>query len=129
MSYRNQMARDFAQRMVGLGFRAFVAREGEGDYGIVTDDTGDRVLSFSMNDGGSLSGNYGPPTQRSGTGWRMNTHPFALLTADDVHKALHERPPLYCGGGGGGSGWRKFTTLAEHLKMYGSSSRYAEIQK
>lgn len=121
--YRNQMARDFAQRIAGLGFRVFVARDGTGEYGFIADETGEHVLSFSMNDGGSLGGNYGPPSQESGTGWRMDTHPSDLRTADDVRKALRAYPPNFCG-----KGWRRLSTLQSYLGMYGNSSRFSEVE-
>lgn len=111
----------FARRIRALGFRVFIARDGTGEYGFITDDTGERVLSFSFNDGSSLSGNYGPPSRESGTGWRLEEIPSDLRTAYDVHRALYAHPPAYCG-----KGWRNFTTLETYLKFY-SASRYAEI--
>lgn len=120
---RNQPVRDFAKHIVGLGFRVFIAREGMGEYGFITDAEGSRVLSFSFNDGGTLGGNYGPPSKESGTGWRIDGNPYTLKTADDVRKALNERPPQWVG-----KGWRYLVTLDQHLASYGSSSRYVESE-
>jgi hypothetical protein len=110
----------FALHVKGLGFRAFLAKRGT--YGFITDDTGSRVLSFSFTDGTSLSGNYGPPSQKSGTGWRLEQAPHDLVTAGDVRKALYEPAPHWCG-----DGWTRYTTLEQHLALYGSSSEYSEI--
>lgn len=104
----------------GLGFRVFLASSGT--YGFISDDKGERVLSFSFTDGGSLSGNYYPASHKSGTGWRMDGHPSRLKTAKDVREALHAYPPNYCG-----KGWKRFTTVADQLKEYGPSSKYEEI--
>jgi hypothetical protein len=117
-------AKEFAHFVKGLGFRAFVAEPGlgRGGYGFITDAEGSRVLSFSFNDGGSLGGNYGPPSQESGTGWRIDGHPLDLKTAHDVYRALYAHPPRWCG-----KGWKNLTTLEQHLQTYGKSSNYREI--
>jgi hypothetical protein len=120
MGYRDQMAHEFAERLTALGFRVFIARDGTGDYGCISDATGERVLSFSFNDGGSLGGNYGPPSSESGTGWRLELSPSDLRTAGDVRRALYANPPQWVG-----RGWRNLTTLKTYLGFYGSS-RYAE---
>ena len=113
-------ASEFAYFVKGLGFRVFLAKTR--DYGFITDADGSRVLSFSFTDGSRLSGNYWPPSQQSGTGWRMEISPHALRNAEDVRNALCARPPDWCG-----KGWKRYTTLADHLGMYGSSSGYVEI--
>ena len=131
-------AREFAHFVKGLGFRAFVAASGS--HGFITDREGTRVLSFQFSDGGSLGGNYGPPSQESGTGWRMNGSPWDLKTAADVKEALYATPPDWtrrgsdrchtCGReheGGSRGGWKYLTTLEQHLAMYGSSSKYEEV--
>lgn len=122
MNYRNQRAREFAAHIKALGFRVYIAKDGEDAYGFISDDTGARVLSFSFNDGGSLGGNYGPPSTTSGTGWRMDASPSDLKTAANVRDALNAYPPLWCG-----KGWRHLTTVTQHLAMYGASSHYAEV--
>lgn len=119
-NYRQAAASEFAARIKALGFRVFLAERGE--YGFITDAEGSRVLAFSFSDGGNLSGNYGPASRESGTGWRMDETPQSLLTADNVKRALYAHPPAWCV-----RGWKHFTTLKQHLAMYGTSSRYAEI--
>src|SRR5687768_14168584 len=97
-------ATDFAHRVKRLGFRVFLASSGT--YGFITDDAGSRVLTFSFTDvgGPTLSGNYGPPSQKSGTSWRLLQTPYDLVTADDVRKALHTPAPQWCG-----DGWKRYT--------------------
>ena len=121
MNYSQVAANEFAQSIKELGFRVFLAKSGT--YGIITDAEGTRVLSFSF-DGltQNLSGSYGPPSRESGTGWRLNAGPSDLMTRADVEKALRANPPEYCG-----RGWKRFTSLAEHLASYGESSGYAEV--
>lgn len=118
-------AREFAHFIKGLGFRAFVAGSPGGDgprgYGFITDASGERVLSFSMEQG--LSGNYGPPSRESGTGWRLDKDPSDLRTAEDVRNALYSNAPQWCG-----RGWKHYTTLAQHLAMHGSSSGYVRLR-
>lgn len=125
-------AREFAQFIKGLGFRAFVAaNDGTRGYGFITDAEGSRVLSFSMGDG-TLSGNYGPPSRTSGTGWQLNGSLWSLKTAEDVRQALYAPPPDWCRRAspqarGDNDGWKYLTTLEQHLGMYGSSSKYEEV--
>jgi hypothetical protein len=125
-----ETAREFAQFIKGLGFRAFVAGGPGGDgrrgYGFITDAEGTRVLSYSME--GSLSGNYGPPSRASGTGWQLPGSIWGLKTAEDVRAALYATAPDWIARGSeNASGFRYYCTLAQHLGMYGSSSKYQEI--
>ena len=108
----------FAGRISQMGFTVYVAKSG--DYGFITDDKASRVLSFSFTDGGSLSGNYGPPSTQSGTGWRMVKGPDSLKTADDVREALYASPPDWLRG----KGWRYLSTVAQYLQHYGPSSQF-----
>ena len=119
MNYKQEQTTELAARIKALGFRVFVAERGE--YGFITDAEGSRVLSFGFSDGGSLGGNYGPPSKESGTGWRMDRTPYDLKTAADVSAALYAPAPAFTG-----KGWRRYTTLEQHLQQYGSSSRYQE---
>ena len=114
----HQEVASFVERIKTLGFRVFVAERGE--YGFITDETATRVLSWSFTDGGRLSGNYGPPSQECGTGWVLEGSPWDLQTGDDVKSALYEHPPHWI------RGWKHFTTVEQHLAMYGQSSRYSE---
>jgi len=122
-------AREFAQFIKGLGFRAFVAsNDGIRGHGFITDATGSRVLSFSM-DSGDLGGNYGPPSRESGTGWQIpGATIWSLKTAEDVRRALYATPPDYCRRKTHNrGGWEHFTTLEQHLGLYGSSSKFQEL--
>lgn len=112
----------FAKRIKALGFRVFLAESRE--YGFITNDDGSRVISFSFSFEPSLSGNYGPPSRESGTGWRLSRSPESLRTVEDVEAAFAETPPAWCG-----KGWRYMTTLEQHLKDYGATSRYYEFQE
>jgi len=124
-------AREFAQFIKGLGFRAFVAGTPGGDgtrgYGFITDAKGERVLSFSMEQG--ISGNYGPPSRESGTGWRIADSVYCIKDAENVRRLLNSHPPDWIrrAGSDGRGGWKYFTTLKQHLGSYGSSSKYKEI--
>ncbi len=120
MSHRHDAARDFARFIKGLGFTVYLAIDGT--YGFITDDTADRVLSFSFTDGGTLSGNYGPPSAKSGTGWRLAQAPHDLRTREDVRRALYESPPAWCG-----DGWKRYTSVEQHMKLYGDSSEFTPV--
>jgi len=120
LTSRQKEALAFAERIKSMGFVVYLAERG--DYGFITDDTESRVLSFSFDDGGSLGGNYGPPSIESGTGWRMDKSPCDLKTATDVREALYANPPKFVG-----RGWRYLTTVKQHLDAYGNSSRYVRI--
>lgn len=122
MNVRQADALAFAKRIKAMGFRVFLAEKGE--YGFITNDDGSRVISFSFSCDPSLSGNYGPPSRESGTGWRLSRSPADLRTVEDVKAAFAETPPAFCG-----KGWRYMTTLEQHLKAYGASSRYTEVQE
>ena len=118
---RGDPTEDFAKRITDLGFVVYIAERG--GYGFVTDSAGTRVLSFSFNDGGSLSGNYGPPSTTSGTGWRMDESPWQLVTAEDVKRALYANPAPWAYRSG--KGWSYLSTAEQYLKQYGLSSRFA----
>lgn len=111
---------DWARTIKGLGFSVYLAKSGT--YGFIADEKAERVLSFSFTDGGSLSGNYGPASQQSGTGWRMDTGPYALTTYGDIHRALYTEAPAFCG-----KGWKHYTTVEQYLAMYGSSSQFTKL--
>lgn len=112
----------FAKRIKALGFRVFLAESRE--YGFITNDDGSRVISFSFSFEPSLSGNYGPPSHESGTGWRLSRSPESLRTVEDVEAAFAETPPAWCG-----KGWRYMTTLEQYLKAYDASSRFYEVHE
>lgn len=114
----------FAERITHIGFTVYLAESGF--YGFITDNTENRVLSFSFNDGTSLSGNYGPPSTQSGTGWRMDIQPHELISAEQVTKALYASPPDFTRRGG--IGWRYLSTVKQYLDAYGSSSKFTKFE-
>lgn len=119
--YNVTEAIEFAHRIKALGFIVYLAKDST--YGFITDATGSRVVSFSFGGVSSgLSGNYGPPSKESGTGWRISDNPHCLRTAADVRNALNANPPQWCG-----KGWKRHSTLADHLSQYGKSSGYVRI--
>ena len=113
--------RKFARRITDLGFVVYIAESGT--YGFITDAAESRVLSFSFNDCGSLSGNYGPASTQSGTGWRMDKGPHALATAEDVKETLYANPPDWLRG----RGWKYLSSVAQYLQQYGASSRFTKF--
>lgn len=117
-NYKREVALEVARRALAEGLRVFLANDGEGDYGFFTDQEGKRVVSFRVGFGSpSFTGNYGPPSRSSGTGWRIvDGFPATLASCLDAY------PPQWCG-----TGWRYLTTMAQHLEAYGKSSRYREI--
>jgi hypothetical protein len=116
--YNVTEAHDFAYRIKAMGFVVYMAAQGH--YGFISDEKGERVLSFQFPGiENTLSGNYGPPSRESGTGWRLEQSPESLRTIDDVRRALYAYPPKWCG-----EGWRNMTSLEQHLATYGKSSGY-----
>jgi hypothetical protein len=121
--YQQNEATEFALRITALGFKVYLAERGT--YGFITDDTGERVLSFQFTDGGSLGGNYGPPSKESGTGWRIDgTGPYDLKTAEQVRAALYATAPGWCG-----KGWKNYTTAEQELETYGASSGFQLVKE
>lgn len=115
---------DFAKRITELGFAVYIAKSGT--YGFITDASESRVLSFAFDGlGGSLSGNYGPPSTSSGTGWRMDLKPHELDTAGLVREALYAEVPAWSNRGG--KGWRYLSTVAQYLAHYDSSSHFTQF--
>lgn len=123
MTAASEEARAFAHRMIAMGFRVWLSGLGGGDHGFLSDKAGSRALSFSFRPRASLSGNYGPPSSESGTGWEIYGHPGDLDTPEKVREALYAHPPSYCG-----KGWRYLSTAEHQLAAYGNSSKYAEIE-
>jgi hypothetical protein len=122
MNRNQQAALDFAQKAKAWGFRAFLAEKRK--YGFVTNADGSRVVSFEFNDGrGKLLGNYGPPSSESGTGWVLDKDPDDVRSAEEMARVLAAHPPAFCG-----KGWSRLSTLADHLALYGTSSRYTELR-
>jgi hypothetical protein len=120
MSYNREQAAQFAGFIKGLGFTVYMAEQGH--YGFITDETESRVMCFQFGVPNRLSGNYGPPSRESGTGWHLSKDPSDLKTAQDVREALYETPPPFAG-----RGWKHFTTVEQHLAAYNSSSKYTKL--
>lgn len=114
MSYKQEVIAKLAQEILAAGYRVFLAKSGE--YGFYTDAEGTRVVSFQYGlcGGAEYSGNYKTehPSQ-NGSGWGMYTASFDDMFRATPHVRVH--------------GWWRYTTLAEHLNSYGSSSGYTEI--
>lgn len=125
--YNVTEAHNFAYRIKAMGFAVYLASGGH--YGFISDETGARVLSFGFSGvEDTLSGNYGPPSRESGTGWRIEESPHNLTTVEKVKAALYAMPPRWCQQATETrGGWRRMTTLEEHLKQYGPSSKYRKI--
>ena len=123
LTSRQKEALEFAEHAKALGFRAFLAECGE--YGFITDSTESRVLLFGFGTTPHLSGSYYPPSTQNGTGWRMNGLPTTLMTKDEIRDALYAMPPEWTRRDG--PGWKRVSTMADYLSMYGKSSRFTEI--
>lgn len=98
------------------GFRVFLSSKGQ--YGFYTNKEGDRLVGFEMGLGGiKFSGNYTTEKPRqTGTGW-------ALEEQNSYQKMFDTRPPRWAVGDIN----YRMTTLKEHLKSYGKSSRFFEV--
>ncbi len=103
------------------GFRVFVSSSGT--YGFFTNEVGDRVVSFQVDDlsyAYSFSGNYYPEKAsngvRVGRGWRLdNNLSFKNMIASNAPQwAIGNHKVNY-------------TTLDKHLKTYQKSSQFIEL--
>lgn len=113
-------ALEIGKRIAALGFSVYMA--GSNEYGVFTNADGSIVVAFNER---NLSGNYGPPSRISGTGWRMATQAWDLRTKEDVEAALKEasNPPKWCG-----NGFRYLTNITQYLETYGASSKYKRLE-
>jgi hypothetical protein len=117
-NYKREVALEVARRALAEGLRVFLSHDGKGDYGFFTDQAGTRVVSFQADEVGPVFyGNYGPPSQESGVGWKITDGIPATLS-----ELLTALPPAWCG-----SGWKYLTTMARHLQAYGEPCRYREM--
>lgn len=112
---------DFVNRIKSFGFTVYLAERGT--YGFITDDSNSRILAFSFTDGGNLGGAYGPPSKSSGTGWRMDKKPESLTSVEAINDALYATAPPWTSRNGP-KGWERYSTVADYLALYGSSSRF-----
>lgn len=118
MSYKQEMVQELAKRIKSAGFRVFIAERG--DYGFYTNEEGSRVISFGVDLGMTkFSGNYHTNNpKQTGTGWMMQhggPEDYARLFDSAAPQWAHQ-----------GAKW-DYTTLDQHLKTYGPSSKYAEF--
>ena len=112
MNYKQQETRELASELIAQGYRAFIAASGT--YGLYTDAEGSRMVTFQYGlCGFEFGGNYRSPG--NGSGWRLETESFdRMFKANPPHWAVGRTPT-------------RLTTLAEHLDIYGSSSKYVEV--
>lgn len=107
--YQKRIAMEFARDCKQKGFDAYLAARGT--YGFITD--GKRVVSFQMDLGLSLSGNY-KPSRNSGNGWRMED-------GISIEEAMTTDAPRWANVN------PVYTTPADYLAMYQKSSQYAKL--
>lgn len=123
-NYKVQAIAELAAQIKAAGFRVFIAKSGT--YGLYTDAQGSRVVSFQHDLGGfKFLGNYSPVDSRdgkyTGTGWVMGDtwNP----SADGFRNMFESGAPRWATRGLE----VRLSTLAQHLKTYQRSSRYAEV--
>lgn len=116
MTYKKEAIKTLADKIMGAGFRVFIAERG--NYGFYTDAAGSRVVSFQYDLGGvTFSGNYKTSAPKTtGTGWGLEPGTFAEM--------FNQAAPNWATRG---DDWA-YTTLAQHLVTYQPSSRYTELQ-
>jgi hypothetical protein len=103
------------------GFRVFVSVSGT--YGFFTNEVGDRVVSFQVDDlsyAYSFSGNYYPEKANSGVqvgrGWRLdNNLSFKNMITSNAPQWATLGHAV------------KYTTLDKYLKTYQNSSQFTEL--
>jgi len=103
------------------GFRVFVSSSGT--YGFFTNEVGDRVVSFQVDDlsyAYSFAGNYYPEKASSGVrvgrGWRLdNNLSFKNMIASNAPQWATLGHAV------------KYTTLEKYLKNYQKSSQFTEL--
>ena len=120
VNYEKEIAIDFAQRAVELGFHVFIAEKGT--YGYYTD--GSRVVSFQYDCGSmQLSGNYKTSDpKKTGNGWRMDDD-SVVIDDNAITKAISTKPPRWAVGE---ATW-ELTTPEQYRATYQDSSRYVEF--
>lgn len=126
MSYRQQTAREFANKAKELGFTVYLAKSET--YGLITDKNKDRVLSFQSDFGlVKVSGNY-QPQGGIGTGWEIAKD----LDSNDLNQRqldlfLNAIAPNWAVGNAIYP--VKYSTLENHLEAYQKSSKYKQVFK
>lgn len=110
---------ELTENIKKAGFRVFIAESKS--HGFYTDNSGSKLISFQNDLSGiQFSGNYrtSKPSQ-TGSGWILNVDNTSKF---DIKSIFNEIPPYWATAG---SKWA-YTTLEQHLKMYGKSSKYKE---
>jgi hypothetical protein len=117
IDYKKEAVKQLAVKIMAAGFRVFIAARGT--HGFYTDNAGSRVVSFQYDLGGiKFTGNYKTNQPRStGTGWG--------LEHDNFLEMFNQAAPNWALRG---ATWT-YTTLAQHLAAYQSSSLYVEQQR
>jgi hypothetical protein len=118
---KKQYINELASNLKNKGFRVFISASGA--YGFFTNEGGDRVVSFQVDDLSyqySFSGNYYPEKASSGVqvgrGWRLdNNLSFKNMIASNA--------PQWATAGHA----VKYTTLEKYLKTYQNSSQFTEL--
>lgn len=115
------LAKEIADKALAEGLRVWLSDDGEGGHGFFSNQEGTRVVSFQNYFGmPRFTGNYGPPTRSAGTGWCIQDD---IGSSESLSPLLNAYPPSYC------VGWSYFTTVDQHLKVYGKCCRYKEVTK
>lgn len=117
---------EFFEAMKAKGYRVFVANPSSRFnrfYGFFTKD-GANIVSFQEDFGSmSVSGNYTTENpKQTGTGWQIASVSLQSIV-DNAETFLNASAPRWAHHG---FKWR-YTTLDEHLVMYGRSSKYQEV--
>ena len=114
MRYDQEMFEIIADALKAWGFSVWKSKSGT--YGFYTDEQETRLVSFQTTDGVvTFSGNY-VASQGCGTGWQMESD--APRTKQDAEKYLYRGAPYWANPN------PTYTTVAQHLEMYGVSSGY-----
>lgn len=116
--YKTEAVQQLAAEIKNAGFRVFIAKRGT--HGFFTDTNGSRVVSFQYEPSGfKFSGNYKSDQPRStGTGWDMGK-----AISANYNELFNSGAPRWAVGS---AEW-KFTTLAQYLATYQSSSVFTEF--
>ena len=116
-NYKQEGIKKMTKALLGAGFRVFIAKDGEGEYGFYTDKDGSRILSFQYDCCDiSFSGNYN--STKSGSGWRLDGQDASY---EDM---FAEAAPYWAIGND--PKW-SYRTLEQQQDRYQSSSKYKEI--
>lgn len=118
-TYKQQCALDFARHIKSLGYVVYMAESGT--YGLISDDTGKRVLGFQYDLGGISLHGYYAPTPRSGTGWKFDDIP-QRPTPEQVAEWLSAPAPGWTGNRN-----PTYPTLAQAIKEW-PASKYAKLE-